>query len=141
MSNKFIKQYGRISDESLLDIIYVLNKNENYIVEIIRYDGLHKYFLASYITSTIQDYLIPTPLHYFTKSYIYFYEQKPFNYKHDNINEYPFILNDAPERESYYYIHKYINGIPQIFGDISTKEYTNSSLTRIDINDPMIIYV
>jgi hypothetical protein len=141
MSRKPVKQYGRLSEHTLLDIIYVLDKNENYIAEIIRYDGLHSYFLTEYVTSTIHQYSHPTPIHYFKRADILVYNSKPYTYKRNDNTEYPLILNDVPERECYYYIHKHHRGIPHFFGDLVSQEYNKSSLHRIDIDDPTILYI
>jgi hypothetical protein len=50
MSRKPVKQYGRLSEHTLLDIIYVLDKINRHQ----GYDGpATNYFLTEYVTSTI----------------------------------------------------------------------------------------
>lgn len=138
---RLIRQYGRVSEKSLQDFIYILNKNKNYIIEIIRYDGLYKYFLASYASTVMNEYSGKT-LHYFTQAYLWFNDGVPVRYKHDDTDNHPYLLNDIPEQECYYYIHKYNKGfIPITAGDLSTQNYENSALNKLDLVNPMVVYI
>jgi hypothetical protein len=97
------------------------------IAEIIRYDGLHSYFLTEYVTSTIHQYCTP-PQYIILNADILVYNSKPYTYKRNDNTEYPLI--PTTERECYYYIHKHHRGIPHFFGDLVPKNIISRRYTE-----------